>query len=528
MNRYIANGKKWAKRFLQIIKKLGLNFKSFTFNQFHKNIYTQILFVNIIWFVISFLIVTIIYDFSVKHITYEQIEQELMQKSTRVNYALLQQKSIQQIVNSKNNEDESIKKQYEQIKFLSEIFDVKITIFDKSGNIISTSAQQEVIPGTIVDKRFTEAILSGKTITTRINNTETKELTFLAAVPMGDSKDTIVNGILLEYIPTKINNSIASSRLFLIIGEVMLLIITIFVSVSQAMNISKPISRLSTYMGELNNGNYVKMENNIITDEIRTLNTQFNKLSDKMQSLEYEIKNTEDERTKLFADISHELRTPLTTIQGFTEAIQDGVIKDKDLMDKYIQIIYSQTIHINRLIDDMLQLSRLESGNIKLEKAPLDLTAIVDYVVEYMKNIAKSNNTNIVFENNYEQNIIMGDIDRIEQIIKNLLQNAINATENGNIEVKIKNLKDNIILSIKDDGVGISKEDLPHIWDRFYQSNIQKSNTRKKQGSGLGLAIVKHLVKLHDGKIEVESKIGIGTTFYVCFPSASQKHGYDS
>lgn len=519
MNKYIYRGKEWANKIIPVLKKLGMGFKRFLLKQYHKNIYTQILFINITWFFICFAILTIFYDFSVKHIVYHQIEQELMQKSTRVNYALLQQENLRKVNPPETTDSDSTKNQYEQIRFLSEIFHVKITIFDKSGNIVATSAQQEIIPGTRVDEKFTEIISSGETTTTKIIDSKTGELTFVAALPMGDGKDDIVNGILLEYIPTKINSDIASTRLFLILAEVVLFIIVIFISVSQATRISKPISRLSVYVTEINSGNYMKQENPLATDEMKTLNEQLNKLAEKMQSMEKQIENVEGERTKLFADISHELRTPLTTIQGFTEAIYDGVIKDRDLLDKYIEIIYSQTLHINRLIDDMLQLSRLESGSMKLEKTPLDLRAVASHVVETMENIAKSANTNITFKSNNQQALILGDIDRIEQILKNLIQNAINATEDGNIEVKINAFKDEYILSVKDDGVGIPQEDIPHIWERFYQGKAQKSSSRKKQGSGLGLAIVKQLVHLHNGKIHVESKLGVGTTFYVHFPA---------
>lgn len=519
MNKYIYKGKEWVNKIVPVLRKLGIGLKQFLLNQYHKNIYTQILFTNITCFFICFAILTVFFDFSVKNIVYHQIEQELIQKSTRVNYALLKQEDLYKLNPSKSTDADSAENQHEQIKFLSEIFHVKITIFDKSGNIIATSAQQEVVPGTRVDERFTEIISSGEAKTTKITDPKTGELTFVAAVPMGDSKDNIVNGILLEYIPTKISTSIAGTRLFLILIGVVLLITVIFISVSQASRISKPISGLSVYVTEINSGNYMKQENAMVTDEMKTLNEQLNKLAEKMQAMEKQIENTEDERAKLFADISHELRTPLTTIQGFTEAIHDGVIKDKDLLDKYVEIIYSQTIHINRLIDDMLQLSRLESGSIRLEKSPLDLIAVTAHIAETLENTAKSVNTNISFESSVNQAIIMGDVDRIEQIIRNLIQNAINAAENGNIEVKINTFKNEFILSVKDNGVGIPAEDLPHIWERFYQSKSQKNNNRKKQGSGLGLAIVKHLVQLHDGKIHVESKLGLGTTFYVYFPA---------
>ncbi|MFZ5967704.1 MAG: sensor histidine kinase [Bacillota bacterium] len=523
MNRRVAWEKQLAEKLLEklfeTLIKLWLFLKHFLLAQFNKNIYTRIIFTNAICFIVCITALTACFDFAVKQVTYNQIQQELLRKAKRANFALLQQDNLEWLTPSIDKDNNDTHDQQELLKFLSDIFDAKITVFDKMGNIVATSAKQEVVPGTQVEKKFIDAISNGETMTTKIINDETEELAFIAAVPMGDSKDIIVNGILLEVKPSNLDLSRIKMRLYLILGGIVILLMIIFISVYQAIHISRPISQLTTSMAELNNGNYVLLEDDPVLDEVKMLSEQFNKLTVKMQRIQEENQKVEEDRTRLFAEISHELRTPLTAVQGFVEAIRDGIVQDKDLLDRYLEIIYTQTIHINRLVDDMLQLSRLESGSISLEKLPLDLISLAQGVVESMKAMAQSKSTTIVFEKNIEQAMIFGDIDRIEQVIRNLLQNAINATENGEIEVTVEISQCEVILSIKDNGVGIPTEDLPHIWDRFYRSKTQRSNSKLQQGSGLGLVIVKQLVQLHSGKIDVESQLGIGTTFRVHFPA---------
>jgi signal transduction histidine kinase len=519
MNKYVQQGKEFAQKLIQILVKFCLFLKRFFLKQFNKNIYTRILFTNVLCFVVCLTALITLFDFAVKQVTYNQIQQEVLRKAKRTNFALLQQNNMELMVPSIGKDNNSTNNQQELLKFLSDIFDAKITVFDKEGNIVATSAEQEVVAGLQVEKKFTEIISSGETITTKIVDNETGELVVIAAIPMGDSKDAIENGILLEINPSELDLNINKMRLYLIIGGIFILLMVIFISVYQAMHIARPISRLATFMAECDHGNYVIPKDDHALDEVKILTSQLSKLTGKMQKIQEENQRVEEERTRLFAEISHELRTPLTAIQGFVEAIQDGIVQDKDLQDKYLEIIYTQTIHINRLVDDILQLSRLESGSISLEKLPLDLVALVQGVVISMEAMAQAKNISIVVEKEIEEAKIIGDIDRIEQVIRNLLQNAINATENGEIKVRVEILQREVILIIKDNGMGISSEDLPHIWDRFYRSKNQRGNVKLQQGSGLGLVIVKQLVQLHRGKIDVESQLGKGTIFYVRFPS---------
>ncbi|WP_243131750.1 sensor histidine kinase [Desulfallas thermosapovorans] len=243
----------------------------------------------------------------------------------------------------------------------------------------------------------------------------------------------------------------------------------------------------------------------------------------RLREMHAESRRMEEEKAQLFAEISHELRTPLTAVQGFVEAIRDGMVQDEALLKRYLDTIYTQTIHITRLVDDILALTRLESGDVTVEKLPVDLVPLARDVVISMEAMADSKNTSILFEKKTENAVVLGDVDRMEQIIRNLLKNAVRATENGTVKVGVGVRQGEVVLIIEDDGIGIAPEDLPHIWDRFYQVKNQRGGYLQEKGSGLGLAIVKKLVQLQDGSIDVTSKLGEGTTFYIKFPSYNPK-----
>lgn len=518
MNTRLHQGRKKLQLVMNAASRFLLAFKRKLLEQFNKNLYTRILFTNVTVFIFALLAVTLFSGFVVKQAVYDQVQQELLRKAKRVNYALLQQKELTWATAPRIHSSGQSAGQQDLLKFLADSFDARITVFDRQGEIIGTSAEQEVVPGSKVDAIFNQLLARGEPAAVRQQDKETGQLIISAVVPMGNNKDAIENGILLETKPANLDLALNSMRLYLLSGAMAILIIIIIVSVYLAMYISRPISRLATTVAEISRGSYVFNDDDQPLDEINILAGQLNKLTVRLQKIQAESCRMEEEKARLFAEISHELRTPLTSVQGFVEAIRDGMVQDEALQEKYLDTIYTQTVHISRLVDDMLVLSRLESGNITVEKLPVDLIALAQGVVVSMEGLAKSNNASIVIEKNAEKAFILGDVDRIEQIMRNLLKNAVKATENGTIRVGVKTRQDEVILNIEDNGVGIPPEDLPHIWDRFYRGKNQRGNMQEK-GTGLGLVIVKKLVQLQDGKIDVTSQLGKGTTFSLSFPA---------
>jgi len=503
------NFKTFIKNIIIFVKKIKHNL----FEQFNRNIYTRILFTNVTVFSIALIILINFSNFMVTQSVYDQVQQDLLRKSKRVNYALTNENVF--------NNEQSIPEKQELLRFLSDSFDVTIIVFDHEGTILSSSEEQEVVPLSKIPVKFTEVLISGETNVASETDKETGQLTFSAAIPMGNAEDTnqtVENGILLKSQPANIDLILNKMKLIILIGGIVILIFVIVVSVYLANNISRPISRLATGIAEFNGGsNKLKVENNSL-DEINDLSEQIKKLTVYTENIQSKSDKIEEERTKLFAEISHELRTPLTAVQGFTEAIRDGMVEDEMLKKKYLDMICAQTIHITRLVDDLLSLSRIESGDITVGKLPLDLAALSHGVVMSMEVLANGKNNTIMFNNKSDNALMIGDVDRMEQIIRNLLKNAINATDNGTIKVEIESNQNEVQLTIEDNGSGIPPEELPHIWDRFYRGKNHRNSDLEMKGSGLGLVIVKKLVQMQDGKLDAASQLGKGTIFRLSFP----------
>jgi signal transduction histidine kinase len=547
-------------------------FKGLLQKQFGKNIYTKILFSNMTVFVVILIAMIMFSSFVVKQVTYNQLQQDLLHRAKRIDLVLLQltdqirerkapggvseqdgidfelarkdwEKAqnlfLAGIINKK--EYDNFKTAYKKavalqtraqtrnkqnlLKLLADFFNARrITVFSRTGDIIGTSAEQEVAPGSKVEEKYFKTLNKDDIVITRAVDRETKRFAFIAVIPLRNNQNAIENGILLEMKPPNIDFALSRMYLYSIIAGMFVLIVIIFISIYQAMSISRPISRLATTVAEISQEyNVLNVEDQPL-EEINTLAGQLNKLAARLKKIQTENNRTEEERSRLFTEISHELRTPLTSIQGFVEAIRDGMVQDKALLERYLDTIYTQTVHITRLVDDILALGRLESGNITVEKQPLDLITLAQSVITSFEAEANNRNILLLLEKKTENAIVIGDVDRMEQVIRNLLKNAIKATENGAIKICVDVRQVEVILTIKDNGIGIAPEDLPHIWERFYRVKNQRNSHVQEKGSGLGLVIVKKLVQLQGGNINVESQLGKGTTFSISFPSFDQKY----
>ncbi len=216
--------------------------------------------------------------------------------------------------------------------------------------------------------------------------------------------------------------------------------------------------------------------------------------------------------------VSHELKTPLTSIRGFVRLInaeRAGPISEKQR--HYLEIVEKQAVGLTKLINDLLDISRIESGMIGVVLQPLSLTGIIENIVMQMANLAIEKDVEITTEIEEGLPLIYADRDRINQVIMNLLDNAIKFTDaGGNINISAKRADDFCLIEISDTGVGIPQSELPHVFDKFYQ--VESSMTRQRGGIGLGLPICKELIKAHGGDIWVSSSLGKGTTFSLTIP----------
>ncbi|PGS47545.1 ATP-binding protein [Bacillus sp. AFS041924] len=231
-----------------------------------------------------------------------------------------------------------------------------------------------------------------------------------------------------------------------------------------------------------------------------------------------EQRRLEKMRKDFIAHVSHELRTPISLLQGYSEAIVDGVAESKEEMQELSQIIYDESLRMGRLVNDLLDLARMENGFTKLNREFVPIIQFVDRILRKFKGLSKEKNIKLFGEidNVSHLNIYM-DEDRMEQVFTNLIDNAIRHTnENGRIIVTVFQDETSTTFKFIDSGAGISNEDLPFVFERFYKAD--KARTRGRSGTGLGLSIAKNIVNAHGGSIQVFSEVGQGTTFKVKLP----------
>lgn len=272
--------------------------------------------------------------------------------------------------------------------------------------------------------------------------------------------------------------------------------------------ISRPIENIQKSASAIAEGSFTEDVELQGRDEIAQLAGTFNYMKNR-------LKQVEEMRKNLIANVSHELRTPLTSIRGFIQGILDGVIKEED-QDKYLRRAYEETGRLNRLVNDLLQLARIQSGSLSLNREAVDVGELIREIVE--ENLLLAAQRSITLSAGIEGAITaFADRDRIKQVILNLLHNAINFSNDGG-EVRLRAAVQNrtVSVEVEDSGPGIPEDQLELIFEKFHR--VEKSRSRMVPGTGLGLSIARELVELHGGTISARSQVGRGTIMAFSLP----------
>lgn len=290
-----------------------------------------------------------------------------------------------------------------------------------------------------------------------------------------------------------------------------ILLVGLGISYLLARSITVPLRNLSKATEQIEQGNFDQKVLVDKDDEIGHLATVFNSMAETLAT-------NNNMRRQLFANIAHELRTPLAIIQGNLEGMIDGVIEPSK---EQLGSLHEEAVRLNRLITDLRDLSLAEVRQLALEKAPTDINQLVTRTIFMLKPMSDAKEISIKTDLSEGLPEIEADSDRISQVFYNIIVNAVRySPEQGVVKVATaltsEEGKQYLKISFTDDGLGISSEDLPHIFEHFYRGD--KSRDRKSGGSGIGLAIVKQLIEIHGGRVVVTSKLGEGSTFIVLLP----------
>lgn len=309
--------------------------------------------------------------------------------------------------------------------------------------------------------------------------------------------------VVCSVVPYIQNMQFGVMRLFMV-AVLFVIILTLMVSTIISRRISKPVKEMTAVAKRIAAGDFSQRVSRDAEGELGILAASFNQMTVALGEMD-------EVQSSFISDVSHELRTPMTIISGFVDGVLDGTIPEEE-HKKYLEIVLSEIKRLNRLVNDLLEMSRLNSGKIEYKMVPFDITENVrKAVVSFEKGIDEKHiDVSVDFED--DAMYVAGNSDSIYRVITNLMDNAVKFTpEGGQIKIKTETEGNKTVISIENSGNGLTEKELNHIWDRFYQTD--KSRSAEKRGVGLGLYIVKNIMQAHNNEIYAESEEGKWTRF---------------
>lgn len=370
--------------------------------------------------------------------------------------------------------------------------DVVIQIRDKNDVIGWNSSAYGTLYGMIDEYSNDEGNFSFRSYPFTYNDSE------IGTIDVGRPKSIITN-IEDEKFLIAINSIFAAAS-----------VLTLIIAIRSSTHISKkflnPIYAIKENAKLIEQGKYKTL------NDISTNTFELNELSVSVKELAERLNHQEHLRKRMTTDIAHELRTPLAAIQSHIEAFIDGVWEPNDVR---LSVIHGEIIRLTKLINELSELSIVEDDEINLKLSTIDLSTILHDIVNSYEPMFLEKNIGVNLKIQNKVNM-MGDIDYLKRIFVNILSNAIKYTnQNGSVSISMEQLKDKIRIIVQDTGIGIPKEDLKYIFERFYRSDL--SRNRQTGGTGIGLTITKALVEAHEGTIKINSEVGKGTSVIMEF-----------
>ena len=365
--------------------------------------------------------------------------------------------------------------------------------------------------------------ISGEATTTENFNDYLNENSITVAVPIKNGET--IEGVVLLHSPVKYMSSALKSGIYTLIFSILVALILASISaVWLSISFTKPLNKIRDTTTELAKGNYEVTTQIKQSDEIGELAKSIDKLALQLDKSSKESERFEKMRQNFIANISHELRTPITVIRGSIEAICDGIISDPEQLKDYNEQILSDSIHLQRLVNDLIDLTKLQNTDFSIDKSTINLFEIINDAVRSMKQISTKKGVKINFsaENAIEEDryLFVGDYQRIRQMIIIVLDNAIKfSNENQKVDILLKKENKKYELKICDSGRGIDPENIGEIFNRYHKSNTEEN----KNGMGLGLAIAKEIALRHNIEIFVKSVPNIKTVFTFLIPLNDSK-----
>lgn len=449
-------------------------------------------FLIIILITISIIDIFLLFAFSSYY--YNNISKELIQRmevSLEIYRRDYSDKSIEDLI----YEDSDI--------FLSNT-NAEVQILDKDKNLLSDSIGR--LASNPIETSDVLAAERGEIKTWKGEESQTGESIMSVAGPIKNNEDETIGYLRFISSMEEVKAAIFKTIISLLIFTLFVALLTTTVSLLISKSIVRPILELTEVAKTMLKGNYEEKAKVFEDDEIGELAKTLNAMSD-------EIINKDRIKNDFISSISHELRTPLTSIKGWAVVLKDAKEDEKDLMEDGLNIIENEADRLAKMVEELLDFSRYISGRITLNKEIIDISQTCLDISKQMRPRAKSNNIELITDLPKESILINADENRIKQLLINLLDNAIKFTsDKGWVKFQMLKEDDKVQIMISDNGMGMTKEELAHVKEKFYKGKHSKSH------SGIGLSISDEITKLHQGSLEIFSEENIGTTVKVSLP----------
>jgi signal transduction histidine kinase len=411
---------------------------------------------------------------------------------------------------------------------LAESFDMKIKVLNTDGKVVARAQPEN--GGDVgaealnFEQQELEQVFRGNALTKKAFGPEAKRLLVAMPLPIPkmveeDNEPEEIMGIITLDAPLKgIEDTIAHISKLILISGLGATLIAGFIAFSLSKKIAQPLRSINKSARELAAGNFrsrIKVDGD---GEIAQITRAFNYAAAEIEKTVLEQKKLAVLRKNLLDNVSHDFRTPLSAIRGYTELMLDGLVPADDQC-KYLHLILDNSKYLDHLLQDLMDLSSIESGDVKLKRESLKVHEVAQRSFDSILTRADSKNIAVEMKINQRLPNITADRDRMHQILVNLLENAVQYTpEDGSIWLRAypSAEKNRIVFEVEDTGIGIPPVEHSRIWERFYK--VDKSRGNAKRSPGLGLAITRQLVELHGGSASVDSRPGRGSTFRVSIP----------
>lgn len=339
-----------------------------------------------------------------------------------------------------------------------------------------------------------------------------EENMLIVAVPLEQSDGSVSGTVMIHAPIEEINGFLRQVYYYLGTAGVIAILCAMLIASYLSRGIVRPLKAMQETAAAMANGDYSVRIQTYLDDEIGAMGQSLNSLAHDLGIYVNKMEKVDTMRRDFVANVSHELRTPLTIMRGYNQAFRDGTISEPKLVAKYHAVMSEEINRLEHLITELLDLSQLQSQGIQLEVEQVSLAEIIANVITLVSQRSLEKGVTIIEEVPTDAPSVMGDGNRLTQLVLILVDNALKFTPaDGRITCSLRVKEDSQTIRISDTGMGIGEEDLPYIWERFYKAD----KSRSSGGTGLGLAIAKQIVALHGGSLEVASELGKGTTFTV-------------